>query len=273
MKMFVIDVAKCVGCRSCEIVCKDEHVDNDWSPIALPQPDTGQHWVRVEEKERGQVPKVTVAYTPIMCQHCKNAPCMAVAKDGAVYRRDDGLVIVDPVKARGQKAIVDACPYGAMFWNDEQNVAQKCTGCAHLLDDGWTVPRCVDACAHDVLRFGDEEEFAEELKDAEILRPDLNTQPSVVYLNLPKRFIGGEIADLEANEVIIGAKVVLTNKETGETRETTSDWFGDFWFKQIEAAEYTISVEAKGYLPRTVKDFISTVDKDLNVGTIAMYKA
>ena len=74
MKMFVIDVAKCVGCRSCEIVCKDEHVDNDWSPIALPQPDTGQHWVRVEEKERGQVPKVTVAYTPIMCQHCKNAP-------------------------------------------------------------------------------------------------------------------------------------------------------------------------------------------------------
>ena len=82
MKMFVIDVAKCVGCRSCEIVCKDEHVDNDWSPIALPQPDTGQHWVRVEEKERGQVPKVTVAYTPIMCQHCKNAPCMAVAKDG-----------------------------------------------------------------------------------------------------------------------------------------------------------------------------------------------
>ena len=57
------------------------------------------------------------------------------------------------------------------------------------------------------------------------------------------------------------------------TCETTSDWFGDFWFKQIEAAEYTISVEAEGYLPRTVKDFISTVDKDLNVGTIAMYKA
>ncbi len=93
------------------------------------------------------------------------------------------------------------------------------------------------------------------------------------YLNLPKRFIGGEIADLEDEEVIIGAKVTLTNKETGEAMETESDWFGDFWFKQIPAAEYTIDVEAEGYLPRHVKDFISTVDKDLNVGTIAMYKA
>ena len=273
MKMFVIDVEKCVGCRSCEIVCKDEHVDNDWSPIALPQPDTGQHWMNVHEKERGQVPKVTVSYTPVMCQHCKNAPCMAVAKDGAVYRREDGLIIVDPVKAKGQKELVEACPYGAMFWNEELQVPQKCTGCAHLLDEGWTVPRCVDACAHDALRFGDEEDFAEELAAAELLKPELNTQPNVVYLNLPKRFIGGEVADLEKEEVIIGAKVTLTNKETDETLETTTDWFGDFWFKQIAAADYTITVEAEGYRTREIKDFVSTVEKDLNIGTIAMYEA
>ena len=271
-KVFIFDSAKCNGCRNCQLACKDEHVDNEWLPYAMPQPDTGQFWTSIEEKVRGQVPKVKLSYIAKRCQHCDDAPCMKVAPE-AVYKREDGLVIIDPEKAKGKKELVDACPYNAIFWNYELEIPQKCTGCAHLLDDGWTVPRCVDACAHDVLRFGDEEEFAEELKNAEILRPDLNTQPSVVYLNLPKRFIGGEIADLEADEVIIGAKVVLTNKETGETRETTSDWFGDFWFKQIEAAEYTISVEAEGYLPRTVKDFISTVDKDLNVGTIAMYKA
>ena len=197
MKIFVVDVEKCVGCRSCQLVCKDEHCDNDWMPYAAPQPDTGQFWMRVDEKERGQVPKVTVAYTPIMCQHCENAPCMAAAKDGAVYRRDDGLVVVDPAKAKGQKAIVEACPYNAVFWNEELEIPQKCTGCAHLLDEGWKVPRCVEACAHDALRFGDFEDFKDELEAAELLKPDANTKPHVYYLNLPKRFIGGEIADLE----------------------------------------------------------------------------
>ena len=91
------------------------------------------------------------------------------------------------------------------------------------------------------------------------------------YLNLPKRFIGGEIADLEKEEVIIGAKVVLTDLASGRTWETESDDFGDFWFRQIPASDYSISVEAEGFRSRVVTDFISTVDKDLNVGTIAMY--
>lgn len=277
MKIFVVDVAKCVGCRSCQLVCKDEHCDNDWMPYAAPQPDTGQFWMRVDEKERGQTPKVTVAYTPIMCQHCGNAPCMAAAEAAgvpdAVYRREDGLVVVDPVKAKGCKEIVEACPYHAVFWNDEREIPQKCTGCAHLLDEGWKVPRCVEACAHDALRFGEYEDFADELANAEALVPDVNTEPRAYYLNLPKRFIGGEIADLEEEEVIIGAKVVLCELESGRTWETESDEFGDFWFRQIPAADYSITVEAEGYRTRVVTDFVSTVERDLNVGTIAMYQA
>lgn len=272
MKIFVVDVEKCVGCRSCQLVCKDEHCDNDWMPYAAPQPDTGQFWMRVNEKERGQTPKVTVTYTPVLCQHCENAPCMAVAKDEAVYRREDGLVVVDPVKAKGQRQIVEACPYDAVFWNEELDIPQKCTGCAHLLDDGWNVPRCVEACAHDALRFGEYADFADELKIAEPLNPQLNTKPHVYYLNLPKRFIAGEVADLENEEVVIGAKVVLTKRETGERWETVSDDFGDFWFRQIPAAEFNIAVEAEGYRPRTVTDFVSTIEKDLNVGTVAIYK-
>ena len=268
MKAILFDASLCNGCYGCQMACKDEHCGNSWLPIAAEQPMTGEYWCRVDQRTRGKVPEVKVEYVPRWCD--SDEELLRTAPE-CVYKREDGIVIIDPEKAKGRKDLADK--FDGVYWNEELELPQKCTMCAHLLDDGWTVPRCVDACAHDVLRFGDEEEFAEELKDAEILRPDLNTQPSVVYLNLPKRFIGGEIADLEADEVIIGAKVVLTNKETGETRETTSDWFGDFWFKQIEAAEYTISVEAKGYLPRTVKDFISTVDKDLNVGTIAMYKA
>lgn len=272
MKAFLIDIDRCVGCHNCQIVCKDEHCDNSWMPYAQPQPDTGQFWMNVKEYERGQTPKVMVSYVPVLCQHCEDAPCMK-ADPEAVYRRDDGLVIVDPAKAKGARKLVDACPYGAIYFNEELNIPQKCTGCAHLLDDGWVEPRCVDACAHNALRFGDIEDFADEIGQAEELLPEAHTKPLVRYLNLPKRFIGGEIADLEIEECLIGASVTLTNLETGEQMTTTTDEFGDFWFKQIAAAEYQIDVEAEGYLPRQVKDFISTVDEDLNVGTIALYQA
>ena len=65
-------------------------------------------------------------------------------------RRDapeiDGMVIIDTVKCTGCRNCVDACPYDVIFFNENLNLAQKCTGCAHLLDDGWAEPRCADAC-------------------------------------------------------------------------------------------------------------------------------
>ena len=147
MKTFVLDLDICNGCYCCQIACKDEHVGNDWMPYARPQPDTGQFWIRLKESTRGTVPKVRVSYFPQMCMHCEDAACIKVCEPGAIYRRPDGLVIVDPDKCTGCKLCTDACPHDALFFNEDLNIAQKCTGCAHLLDDGWDVPRCVDACA------------------------------------------------------------------------------------------------------------------------------
>ena len=53
MKVFVIDIAKCNGCYNCQIACKDEHVGNDWTPYAKPQPDTGQFWMKVTRYDPG----------------------------------------------------------------------------------------------------------------------------------------------------------------------------------------------------------------------------
>ena len=205
-KVFIFDAAKCNGCRNCQLACKDEHVDNEWLPYAKPQPDTGQFWTSMEEIIRGQVPKVKVSYVMHRCQHCDNAPCMNAAPD-AVYKREDGLVIIDPVKAEGKRELVDVCPYGAIFWNEELSIPQKCTGCAHLVDEG-ELPHCVDVCPHEALRFGDEEDFADEIAKAEAIMPEraASDEPRMYYLNLPKRFIGGIIVDLEADEVIIGAR-------------------------------------------------------------------
>ncbi|MEC4271860.1 4Fe-4S dicluster domain-containing protein [Adlercreutzia sp. R25] len=269
-KVFVIDPAKCNGCHNCQIACKDEHCDRAWPPYAAAEPDTGQFWMKVEEHVRGSVPKVMISYVAKPCMHCEDAPCMKAAQDGAVYRREDGLVIVDPEKSKGQRAIVDACPYGAVYWNDALEIPQKCTGCAHLLDDGWSVPRCVDMCATGALRFGDEEDFAEEIAQAEYYPCDSDCAPRVYYLNYPKRFVAGEVYDLEADEVVIGAAVTLTDEEGTEMGAVDTDDFGDFWFKQIPAKRYMVTIEAEGYLPRTVAADAS--GEDVNIGAIELFK-
>lgn len=265
MKGFLIDVSKCVGCHACQIGCKDEHCGNCWLPYAAEQPNSGQFWMKVNQKERGQRPQVKVSYIPTPCMHCENAPCEKAAKDGAVYRRDDGLVIIDPAKAKGQKQIVDACPYHKIFWNEELEIPQKCTGCAHLLDDEDSpirVPRCVDNCPVGVIQFGELDEL--DLEGAEVLHPEYGTNPHVYYKGLPKKFIAGTVFTPEDDEIVEGATVVA--EADGKRFEaTTNDW-GDFWIDDLPDAEFTVTI-AKDGKEKVLS--ISTVDKDRGLGDIA----
>ena len=266
MKAFVIDVSKCSGCYSCQMVCKDEHCGNDWTPYARPQPDTGQFWGKLNEYVRGKIPHVKIAYVFMPCQHCANAPCMAACpvKD-ALYRRDDGLVIIDPKKCNGCKNCIDACPYHAIYFNSNLNLAQKCTGCAHLLDKGWKEPRCADVCAHGAIKFGDEAELSELIKKSEVLNPELGTMPRVHYIGLPKRFIAGTVYDPAAEEVIIGARCILSGG--GETFNASTDEFGDFWFEGLKTGTFTLKIESNG---KTLTiDSINT-EKDVSLGDIAL---
>ncbi|ATW26806.1 4Fe-4S dicluster domain-containing protein [Candidatus Formimonas warabiya] len=246
MKVFIVDVAKCNGCYSCQLVCKDEHVDNDWTPYAKPQPDTGHFWMKVHEKVHGQVPKVKLEYVAAPCMHCDDAPCIKVAKDKAVYKRKDGLVIIDPQKAKGQQQIVDVCPYDAIYWNEDSQLPQKCTGCAHLVDEG-REPRCVDACATGALQFGEESDFKELIAQAEVMKPEYGLQPRVYYLNLPKLFIAGEVYDPELDECLSGAVITLTNEVTGAVMRETTDHFGDYWFRKLSVGSYSLKVSKEGY--------------------------
>lgn len=245
MKSIVVDLNRCNGCFNCQIACKDEHCGNDWSPIAVPQPTTGQFWCHVDQHERGRIPVVKVAYTPTFCGMCKDAPCLAAAENDAVYRREDGLIIIDPEKARGQKQLVESCPLGMIYYNDELDVAQKCTGCAHLLDDGWSEPRCVDACATGALRIMDNDE-ARKLEGAQAVDALEGLGSHVYYLNVPKRFIAATVADRERNEVIIGATVTLFDAQGGVVERTETDEFGDLRFEQVEAQAYDVLIEAEG---------------------------
>lgn len=270
MKVFVVDVSKCNGCYNCQVACKDEHCGNDWSPYAKPQPDTGQFWMKVTETVHGSVPKVKMSYLARLCMHCKNAPCMSKCPEHAIYRREDGLVLVDVEKCSGCMNCVDNCPYGVIYYNEDLKLAQKCTGCAHLLDKGWKEPRCVDACATGALRFGEQDELKELIANAEVMHEDYGTSPRVYYLNMPKKFIAGTLFDPEEDEVLIGAEMTLQNEATGEVFKVKTDEFGDFWFKNLEVGSYSLWAEIGGYLTKFI-EHINT-EKDVNVGDLALYK-
>lgn len=265
MKAFLIDITKCVGCHDCQIGCKDEHCGQAWMPYAEAQPHVDQFWMKLNQTERGARPHVRVTYLPVMCQHCENAPCMKAARDGAVYRRDDGLVIIDPVKAKGQRQIVDACPYHAVFWNEELQIPQKCTGCAHLLDGDEPIktPRCVDNCHVDVIQFGEESEL--DLEGTEYLHSEYGTKPRVYYRGLPKKFIAATVYDPDAEEIVEGATVTAVSDEG--TYSTETDMWGDFWLDGLPEADWAVTVEKDG---KKKELSVSTKEKDQGLPDIAL---
>ena len=258
MKAFIIDLAYCNGCHNCQIACKDEHVGNAWLPYAAEQPNTGHFWMKVNQKEHGQFPKVRIEYKPVLCNHCENC---GLVEAGAAYRREDGLVILDPQKAGG-RSLLAACPYDAVYWNEELSIAQKCTGCAHLVDRG-ELPHCVDLCATGALRFGEEADFVEEISHAETMHPESGCKPRVYYFNAMKPFVAGEVWEPEANEIIEGATVALVAQD-GEERRVTTDDFGDFEFRDVAPGPYTVSVAAEGFEP--IEPFEIEVTESLNIG-------
>jgi len=271
----VIDVDRCTGCFNCFLACRDEHGGNDHRPVSVAQPD-GQSWIKVRELESGSFPKVKLSYIPVPCLQCTDAPCMRAATGGAVYRRADGIVIIDPDKAAGQRDIVSACPYGAVFWNEARNLPQKCTFCAHLLDDGWKEPRCVESCPVQALVFGDLDDPASDVarltaeRPIEALAPAPPTQPPVGYLGLPARFVAGEIV-LGDRPEDCPEGVAVRLRHGGETFTKLTDNYGDFEFNGLDAdTEYVLSIEHAGYRPRELR---VASGADPNVGTIVMEPA
>jgi Fe-S-cluster-containing dehydrogenase component len=259
-----VDISRCTGCHNCFIACKDEHDGNEYLPITDSQPKSGQDWIRLHEVEQGSGSKLKVDYIPIMCQHCKDAPCMKKSPVGAIYRRKDGIVIIDPVKAKGHKEIVNSCPYRTIFWNEEKQLPQKCTMCAHMLDNGEKTVRCAECCPTGALVFGDLDDsesaisklLAEKAALVEEFKPEFDTKPVVKYIDLPKYFIAGEVmlAD-KPKDCVKGARVTLRAADgTGETMTAETDFFGDFEFKGLgKNKDYVLKAEYEGYSPAEMK--------------------
>lgn len=253
---FVFNIERCDGCYACFLACKDEFTDNCHCPTCAATTE-GVNLMRVSEVQYGTNDKVKVDYVNTICQQCKNPACMAKFPE-EIYKRPDGIVIIDPEKAKGKKEIVSACPYGAITWNEKAQLPQKCTMCAHMLDAGEKVTRCSECCPNQAMLFGDLEDpdseiakyIAEHKDELEQLHPEYGTEPSVYYRHLPKPFICGEVIYGDTGECAKDVKVTAKCLSCGTVFETTTDFLGDFEFRFLPTnVRFAITACAEGYKP------------------------
>lgn len=189
----VIDLFRCVGCYACTVACKLEN----GTPAGI-------WYAPVYEKETGRFPNVRRTFLPTLCNHCREAPCARACPTGALYQREDGIIVVNEARCCGSRACMAACPYGAIhFYGEDRDGAglpapngrryqagtvQKCTFCSHRIDGGVYQPACVQACPTNCRIFGDLDDPESEVsalirqRNGEVLRPEAGTQPSVYYL-------------------------------------------------------------------------------------------
>jgi dimethyl sulfoxide reductase iron-sulfur subunit len=223
----VIDQERCIGCWTCAVGCKE--INNEplgfwWNRILTAAP--GELSGRVDaltnpasdniDVPAGTFPQVEMAYLPVACQHCDDAPCVKVCPVDATYQRDDGTILIDYERCIGCRYCVAACPYGVRVfnWGDAKRnpdftvgygrdyrsdgrlvftperptgVVEKCTMCVERIDVG-EQPFCVDICPTGARVFGDLNDRTSEVSHlvreggATQLLGDLGTDPHVFYL-------------------------------------------------------------------------------------------
>lgn len=113
-RQLVVDPKKCVGCRTCELVCSFKH-NEEFNPRLSN--------VSVFHYEEAAI---TV---PIMCLQCDEASCAAVCPTGALRRNTDGVIAHDASKCIVCKMCVNACPLGNVSYSPAKQKIFKCDLC------------------------------------------------------------------------------------------------------------------------------------------------
>ena len=126
-KGFLVDTGLCIGCRSCEMACRNEN----HTPPAI-------HWRHVRKIAPGR-------YLSMACNHCENPECFRVCPKRAFTRRRDGVVEINSMLCDGCRRCVRACPYLAPQYNPRTNKVSRCNMC-HPRQDKGKPPACVEAC-------------------------------------------------------------------------------------------------------------------------------
>ncbi len=172
----VIDLRRCVGCHACSVACKSENK----VPLSV-----WRSWVK--QIERGKFPNTQRHFLPRLCNHCEHPACVEACPTKASYQRNDGVVLVHEKRCIGCKLCMAACPYDARFFHPEKKIVNKCTFCAHRVDQG-VVPACVNTCQGRARIFGDLNDPNSEVaklvarEPVQVLKQEIGTEPRVFYI-------------------------------------------------------------------------------------------
>jgi Fe-S-cluster-containing dehydrogenase component/formate-dependent nitrite reductase membrane component NrfD len=140
---FVIDHSKCIGCHACTVACKSEN-----------QVPVGSFRTWVKYTEAGEFPAVKRSFAVLRCNQCTAAPCVTICPTGALEKRLDGIVDVNPKACIGCKSCMQGCPYDALYIHPDKGTAEKCHFCAHRAEQG-LAPACAIVCPTEAIIPGD----------------------------------------------------------------------------------------------------------------------
>ena len=145
-KTIVVDVGRCLGCKSCEIECALAHSEAGTMVEALQAETLPQARIHVEVVGESNV--------PMQCQHCDDAPCIVVCPSGALHRSEDALVLLDSGECIGCGQCLLVCPFGVIDMARDGKVVVKCDLCPQRVAAGQE-PACAAGCPTGALQYRD----------------------------------------------------------------------------------------------------------------------
>ncbi|MFM9050509.1 MAG: 4Fe-4S dicluster domain-containing protein [Actinomycetota bacterium] len=188
---FAIDQRTCIGCHACTVACKTEH--------EIP---VGQFRTWVKYVDKGTFPNATREMAVLRCNHCTDAPCVTICPTQSLFKRDDGIVDFDRDRCIGCKSCMQACPYDAIYIDEETHTAAKCNFCAHRVDQGLE-PACVQVCPTESIWVGDLDDPNSgirkliSIEPVTVRAPEQNTSPNVFYVGADKATLDPLVAPVD----------------------------------------------------------------------------
>jgi formate dehydrogenase iron-sulfur subunit len=202
---FFTDVTLCIGCKACEVACKEwNQVPDDgfaWSGLSYDHtralgPSTWRHVKFVEQQQPlgaqtldSDEPFRWVFFSDV-CKHCAHAGCLEVCPTGSIMRNEFGAVYVQPDVCNGCGYCVVACPFGVIGRRPGDGRAFKCTLCYDRLKVGET-PACAKACPTESIQYGDLDELRERANDRVAKLHEAGIMDARLYGNDPNDGVGG----------------------------------------------------------------------------------
>ena len=151
-KTIVVNIEKCLACKSCELACALVHSKSKVLEEAVAESPKPQRMVAVEAAGEFAV--------PIQCRHCENAPCITACPTKAIHRPSaDGPVLIDRDRCIGCRFCLIVCPFGVIYVSPDGRAVTKCDLCIERTRMG-EQPACVEACPTKAMRLADEKDLA-----------------------------------------------------------------------------------------------------------------